>query len=142
MPIYLATREFFELVRERLAPGGIVALNVASVPDDHRLAEGIATSVEAEFPAVWTWQALRFNQIVVGLTQDLPRSEITRRLNAVQGDLAPLTRLAARDFTRARTSGDPWTDDHAPVEWITDRMIVEYAAEGGRLDETPLPTAP
>jgi hypothetical protein len=37
---------------------------------------------------------------------------------------------------------DPWTDDHAPVEWITDRMIVEYAARGGELDERDLPTAP
>ena len=64
------------------------------------------------------------------------------RLREVQGDLAPLTELAAEDFRPARPSGDPWTDDHAPVEWITDRMIVEYAAEGGRLDETSLPTAP
>jgi spermidine synthase len=142
VPFYLATREFFELVRERLAPGGMVALNVASVPTDHRLAEAIATTVSAELPAVWTWQALRFNQIVVGLERPLRADEIRRRLTAVEGDLAPLTRLAARDFTPARTSGDPWTDDHAPVEWITDRMIVEYAAEGGRLDETSLPTAP
>jgi Spermine/spermidine synthase domain len=142
VPFYLATREFFELVRERLAPGGMVALNVASVPGDTRLARRIATTLAAEVPAVWTWQALRFNQIVVGLRQPLARSEIARRLNAVMGDLAPLTQLAARDLRPARTSGDPWTDDHAPVEWITDRMIVEYAAEGGRLDETSLPTAP
>jgi hypothetical protein len=129
-------------VRKRLAPGGIVALNVASVPGDTRLARGIATTLSAELPAVWTWQALRFNQIVIGLERPLPRAEMTRRLVAVRGDLAPLTRLVARDLRPARPSGDPWTDDRAPVEWITDRMIVEYAAEGGRLDETSLPTAP
>jgi hypothetical protein len=39
-------------------------------------------------------------------------------------------------------SHDPWTDDRAPVEWITDRMIVEFAAGGGRFEEPPLPTAP
>jgi hypothetical protein len=39
-------------------------------------------------------------------------------------------------------AGDPWTDDLAPVEWVTDRMIVEYAASGGELDEDFLPTAP
>jgi hypothetical protein len=39
-------------------------------------------------------------------------------------------------------ANDPWTDDRAPVEWITDRMIVEFAAEGGRFEEDPLPTAP
>jgi spermidine synthase len=142
VPFYLATREFFELVRKRLAPGGIVALNVASVPDDTRLAHGIATTLASELPAVWTWQALRFNQIVIGLERPLPRAEISRRLGLVRGDLAPLTRLLARDIQPARPSGDVWTDDRAPVEWITDRMIVEYAAEGGRLDETPLPTEP
>ena len=35
----------------------------------------------------------------------------------------------------------PWTDDRAPVEWVTDRMIVEYAARGGELDEDLLPTS-
>ena len=142
VPFYLATREFFELVRKRLAPGGIVALNVASVPGDTRLARAIATTLAAELPSVWTWQALRFNQIVIALERPLPKRELVRRLRAVTGDLAPLTRLAARDLRPGQSSGDPWTDDHAPVEWITDRMIVEYAAEGGRLDETPLPTAP
>jgi hypothetical protein len=37
---------------------------------------------------------------------------------------------------------EPWTDDRAPVEWVTDRMILAYAAEGGDLDEDTLPTAP
>ena len=36
----------------------------------------------------------------------------------------------------------PWTDDRAPVEWITDRMIVSYAADGGALDEDFLPSKP
>jgi spermidine synthase len=142
VPFYLATREFFELVRKRLAPGGIVALNVASVPGDTRLARAIAATLSAELPDVWTWQALRFNQIVIGLERPLAPAEIRRRLGQVRGDLAPLTRLLARELRPARPSGEPWTDDHAPVEWITDRMIVEYAAEGGRLDETSLPTAP
>jgi spermidine synthase len=142
VPFYLATREFFELVRQRLASGGMVALNVAAVPGDTRLARAIATTLAAELPAVWTWQALRFNQIVVGFERPLAPDAIRRRLGLVTGDLAPLARLAARELRPARPSGEPWTDDHSPVEWITDRMIVEYAAEGGRLDETSLPTAP
>ena len=36
VPFYLATREFFRLARERLTPGGILALNVASVPGDEQ----------------------------------------------------------------------------------------------------------
>jgi hypothetical protein len=28
------------------------------------------------------------------------------------------------------------------VEWLTDRMIVDFIAEGGDLEERPLPTQP
>ena len=48
----------------------------------------------------------------------------------------------ARDVRPLQASGRAWTDDRAPVEWLTDRMIIEYAAEGGRLDEDYLPTRP
>jgi len=41
-----------------------------------------------------------------------------------------------------RASGRPLTDDQAPVEWITDRMILDQIRRGARLDERSLPTAP
>ena len=49
VPFYLATREFFRLARDRLAPGGILALNVASVPGDERLLDGISGTLTHEF---------------------------------------------------------------------------------------------
>ncbi|HXF97598.1 MAG TPA: fused MFS/spermidine synthase [Gaiellaceae bacterium] len=142
VPFYLATREFFRLVRERLRPGGIVALNVAAVPDDKRLVREIAGTLAAELPQVLAWPALRFNTIVLGLTRPLSRGELERRLASGPADLAPLRRLLARDARPVAASPRPWTDDRAPVEWVTDRMIVEYAAAGGRLDEDYLPTRP
>jgi hypothetical protein len=142
VPFYLATREFFELVRERLAPGGIVALNVAGVPGDRRLVDAIGRTLAAEFPQVLEWPALRFNTIVLGLTEPLDNSELRRRLRDGPAELAVLRDLLARDVTPIEPGGTPWTDDRAPVEWITDRMIVSYAAEGGRLDEDYLPTRP
>ena len=101
VPFYLATREFFRLCRQRLAPGGIVALNVSTVPGDHRLADAIAGTLRTEFPQVVTWQALRFNQFVVGLTRPLPRAVMTARLAAAPSDLLPDTRLFARDLREA-----------------------------------------
>src|SRR3712207_9241953 len=35
IPFYLATEEFFELTRDRLTPGGVVALNVAGRSEEH-----------------------------------------------------------------------------------------------------------
>jgi spermidine synthase len=143
VPFYLATRDFFRLVRERLEPGGVVALNVATVPGDRRLARHLAGTLATEFPQVWTWQVVRFNQIVIGLTEPASRATLERRLGRGPTRLQPLRELLAAQLAGpVIPSPDPWTDDRAPVEWITDRMIVEFAARGGNLDEDPLPTAP
>jgi spermidine synthase len=142
VPFYLATREFFALARERLAPGGIVALNVAAVPDDKRLVHAIGRTMAAELPQVLEWPALRFNSIVLGLTQPLTTEELRSRLREGPEELAVLRDLLARDVVAIEPGGTPWTDDRAPVEWLTDRMIVSYAAEGGRLEEDYLPTRP
>jgi len=139
VPFYLATREFFRLVHRHLAPGGIVALNVATVPDDRSLEENLAGTLAAEFESVQVWPVLRFNHIVIGFTERNRRGRMSYdpRIKPlvellVDGGLSPPVKPLAR----------PWTDDRAPVEWVTDRMILAYAAEGGRLDEDLLPTAP
>ena len=142
VPFYLATREFFRLCRQRLAPGGVVALNVSTVPGDDRLAAAVAGTLRTEFPQVVTWQALTFNQFVVGLKTPLPRAAISARLRTAPRDLLPLTRLFARDLREASPAARPWTDDRAPVEWITDRMIASYALRGAETPEQLLPTAP
>jgi spermidine synthase len=142
VPFYLATREFFHLCRTRLSPGGVVALNVSTVPGDDRLARAIAGTMATEFPQVITWQALRFNQFVVGLTTPQPRAALTARLLTAPADLLPDSRLFARDLRPARPAERPWTDDRAPVEWITDRMIAAYAVRGASSPERLLPTAP
>ena len=142
VPFYLATREFFRLVRARLRPGGIVALNVATVPSDDSLVEGIGGTLAREFPQVVGWQALRFNQLVLGLTQPLGAREAARRLARAPRPLRPLASLLSDGMRRIEPTSDPWTDDHSPVEWVTDRMIVEWAARSGEFDERSLPTAP
>jgi spermidine synthase len=142
VPFYLATREFFRLVREHLTPGGIVVLNIAALPDDKRLARAIGGTLAWELPQVLEWPALRFNTFVLGLTETLTAGELRRRLRHGPADLASLRELLARDARPLEASHRPWTDDRAPVEWLTDQMIISYAAEGGRLDEQYLPTRP
>lgn len=140
VPFHLATREFFALVRERLRPGGVVALNVATTPDNHDLAREIAGTLRSELPLVLAWQPLRFNQIVIGLRGGAvpPFPSVGR----FPPELAPLVRSLFQSARAVGPSRDPWTDDRAPVEWVTDRMIVEFAVGGERFEEEPLPTLP
>ena len=142
VPFYLATREFFRLVRQHLTPGGVVVLNVATVPGDDRLVEGVGGTLAAELPQVISWPALRFNTFLVGLERPLPRAAIVRRLSHGPLDLAPLRRLLVRDGRVVLAAARPWTDDRAPVEWATDRMIAGYAAGGARSEFDYLPTRP
>ena len=138
VPFYLATQEFFELVRQRLVPGGLVALNVATVPGDRQLEDGLAGTLATVFPVVRTWPVLRFNHIVIGFSDERAVQTWERPF-----DVSELVDLLVRDLgPPVAPKRDPWTDDRAPVEWVTDRMILAYAAEGGRLDEDLLPTAP
>ena len=142
IPFYLATKEFFELARERLRPGGVLALNVGTVPGDDRLPAAIESSVLTAFPQAWRWKPLRFNEIVLAFDRPVSRAELAARAARASDDVAPLVPLFQRDVEAIRASARPLTDDRAPVEWLTDRMIVEFVAQGGELDEDLLPTAP
>jgi spermidine synthase len=142
IPFYLATKEFFELARSRLTPGGVVALNVGVVPGDERLSRAIESTVLAAFPQAWRWRPLRFNELVLAFDRPATRAELTARVARSPAGAAPLVALFRRQLERARAGTDPLGDDRAPVEWLTDRMIVEFIAKDGELDEDLLPTAP
>jgi spermidine synthase len=142
IPFQLATEEFFQLARAHLAPGGVIALNLAATPHDHRLTEGVGTTLAFVFPQVWRWSALRFSDILFAFRSPRSRNDLTRRAAAVALPLRPLVPLFGRELARLRPQGTPWTDDRAPVEWVTDRMLAEQIARGQGLDERQLPTHP
>ncbi len=142
IPFQLATEEFFRLVRDHLTPGGLVALNVAATPHDRGLTRGIGTTLAAVFPQVWRWTALRFSDLVFAFGQPHSRAALVARASTVSHQLASLVPLFARELTRVHPWGAAWTDDRAPVEWVTDRMLAEQIATGKGLDEHYLPTAP
>jgi len=142
IPFQLATQEFFTAIRDHLAPGGAVALNVERVPGDDSLARAMSGTVAAVFPQVWVWPALRFNELIVGLTTPIARISLDSRILTLPSGVQSLGPLLARNADVVRASASPMTDDHAPVEWLTDRAVLAYIAAGGRLDEELLPTAP
>ena len=142
IPFYLATREFFALARDHLAPGGVLALNVGVVPGDERLSGAIGSTLLASFPQAWRWKPLRFNELVLAFDRSVRREELERRVAAAPAAVRPLVPLFREQLASIEATEEPLTDDTAPVEWLTDQMIVEFVAQGGALDEEPLPTEP
>ena len=142
IPFYLATREFFALAREHLRPGGVLALNVGVVPGDDRLPEAIGSTLLAAFPQAWRWKPLRFNELVLAFDRPASRAELAERAGGAPPEVESLVPLFRSQLQEIEATRGPLTDDTAPVEWLIDRMIVEFVAGGGELDEEPLPTAP
>jgi spermidine synthase len=142
VPFYLATAEFFRLVREHLNPGGAIALNVAATPHDKRLSDAIGTTLLTAFPQAWRWRALRFNDVLFALRVPVTRAALERRAQAAHSKLRLLLPLFRSGLSAVQPSGTPLTDDRAPVEWLTDRMILDQIERGGSTREPTLPTAP
>ena len=142
IPFYLATQEFFSLMRAHLNPGGGIALNVERVPGNNQLVQAISGTVATEFPQVWVWPALHFNELVVGLDDAIPKTSLASRLNSLPENVQVLGPLVVEQASTVAPSADPLTDDRAPVEWLTNEAVLAYIAGGGTLDEHLLPTAP
>jgi spermidine synthase len=142
VPFYLATSEFFRLARDHLRPGGAIALNVAATPGDRKLSRAIGTTLLTSFPQAWRWRALRFNDVLFALREPVTREELERRAAAAPGRIKLLLPLFRRRLEAVRPEGSPLTDDRAPVEWLTDQMILRQVERGGSFDEPALPTAP
>jgi SAM-dependent methyltransferase len=143
VPFYLATEEFFRLARRHLRPGGILALNVAAVPRSHRLSDAVGSTLLAAFPQAWRWRALRFNDVLLAFDRARPHDVLLARAAArAPARLLGLLPLLDRELVQVRATTQPLTDDRAPVEWLTDRMLVDQIASGRGLDERSLPTAP
>jgi hypothetical protein len=142
VPFYLATREFFALARDHLRPGGVLAMNVAKVPGDDRLTRAIGTTLLDVFRQAWVWPGLDFSDFVLAFDQPSSRETLVARASKLRGPLRRLAPLFDHDVVPARSNGELLTDDRAPVEWLTDRMLLTQIARGQGLEEKALPTAP
>lgn len=128
IPFYLTTREFFELAKAHVTTGGVVSINVGSAPDDPRINEAVAATMRAVFPFVARYRAENYNEVIVGVDEPgVTLDELRVRLGAsdlASGQLQQLYRAFAGGMVQVEP--DParvLTDDRAPVEWMTDRMI-------------------
>ncbi|MCB1510994.1 MAG: fused MFS/spermidine synthase [Hyphomicrobiaceae bacterium] len=120
MPQHLATREFFALVKSRLADDGIYVMNVIDNQIAPRLLAAIRATLATQFPVTEVWrstgQGERTTFIVAGLATATPyqriKSKVTdgivfERLGDDLGATQPIRRPLIL------------TDDYAPV----DRLI-------------------
>lgn len=129
IPFYLATREFFELARERLAPGGVVVINVGHPEGSEKLERVLGRTMAAAFPAVLRYPIESTNTLLLAGEGPLSAARLRRNAGSLPPRLRPLALRAAASLSPHLAGGEVYTDDHAPVEWLVDSSLLEYANE-------------
>lgn len=126
IPFHLTTREFLEIVRERLSPGGVVCSNTWT---NQALADRESATYHAVFGVFHHYIGnLSTNRIIVAAPSGLPSAEEVRsRLAEVDVARRPdgldLTGMLDNFFKANPTWPDGTkilTDDHAPVNLLKD----------------------
>jgi spermidine synthase len=123
IPFYLVTREFFSLIRAHLNPGGIVIVNVGHIPGSDALEKVVTATLHAAFPTVARDVVSGTNSLVVASAAPLSFA----RLAAVPPALREVAGRVGIRIAPALSGGTVYTDDKAPVEWLTDLSILGYA---------------
>ena len=118
VPFHLLTREFYSLVRQRLAPGGAAAFNVH---DGTKLYASTLLTLRAVFAGLHLYPSGQGEMITV-VTADAPPDPavLARRASTLQDKFRfrfPLPALLERrtDKAGATQAGELLTDDFAPV---------------------------
>jgi spermidine synthase len=130
IPFYLATREFFELARERLLPGGSGIVNAAHPEGQDDLEKVLGATLADVFPTVVRDPSQETNTVLLATEADATAANLQRNLAVLPPELRPLARATAARLGPRLDGGTVYTDDKAPVEWLIDKSIIDYAASG------------
>jgi spermidine synthase len=128
IPFYLATEEFFELARDRLARGGVLIVNAGHPEDQDDLEKVLTSTIGEVFPHVLRDPIEPTNTLMVASESPLSRGRLERAVPTLPRGLQTTARVAAARLGPPLEGGRAYTDDRAPVEWLIDKSIVDYAA--------------
>jgi spermidine synthase len=137
IPWHLTTREFFQLVHDRLTDDGVMVINVGRSPTDRRLVDDLVGTIRTVFPSIYVMDVPgSFNSIIYATRQPTQIENLYSNLASLyaQPDVHP---LLVRSLERVVVNLQPtpasqtvYTDDWSPIEWITNRMVLNYVLFG------------
>ena len=138
IPPHMTTQEFFQFAASHLTDDGVLTLNSASVPGDRRLINGLATTMGTIFPSIYTVDIPgSLNTMIFATKQPTTPENFATNLVILSEDptVHPLLINTMRTTFANLKSGyettTVFTDDHAPIEWIVNDMVIRFILGGG-----------
>ncbi len=131
IPWHLTTVEFFEEVSAHLTEDGVVAINVGRTQTDRRLINALTATLSEVYPSVHAIDVPNtFNTLVVATHTPTDSSNLQANLQQLPADAHPILRnvlsSGVENIVPATASNLVFTDDHAPVEWLVDSIVINF----------------
>jgi predicted membrane-bound spermidine synthase len=137
IPWHLTTREFFQNIYDHLTSDGSMVINVGRSPTDRALVDGLVGTIRTVFPSVYVMDVPNtFNSIIYATVQPTDIKNLYQNLLYLftRPDVNPLLiqaiELMIMNQQKTPDSKTIYTDDLAPIEWITNRMVLNYVLFG------------
>jgi spermidine synthase len=133
IPFHLATREFFELVRAHLNPGGIFAANVPRYGEPAHVIDPICATLESVFEDVLDVdRRTNIPQLVMAFRDGIGLEEFVEMIS--QNRLATRPRIVEVLSTRTGVFDGGrsliLTDNRSPIEILVHNIIFDFARGG------------
>lgn len=137
IPWHMTTVEFFQIVHENLSDDGVMVINIGRSPLDRTLVNDLGTTIRQIFPTIFIMDIPdSFNTILFATKQPGSWDNFMTNYNLLLGtDVHSLLleamamtiafRQPALEITRV------YTDDLAPIEWLTNKIVVDFFLAGG-----------
>ena len=138
IPPNLTTREFFQICADHLTANGVLVINIGRAPNDRRLINDLGATILTVLPSAHVMDIPgTFNSMLFATKQPSVSQNLTNNLLGLmrQPDAPPLLVEAAKvaygSMQPDPTGGMVYTDDLAPVEWVTNSLIINFILGGG-----------
>lgn len=128
IPFQLSTAEFFQAVRHLLAPGGVLLVNAGRYGEARGVVFALARTLAGVFAHVTAADAPTPSNTMLVATNHAPSDAV-----GIEGlDVSAEARQTLRNLASQCAPQKPakWpvdtptlTDDRAPIEWLTDRIV-------------------
>jgi len=137
IPWHMTTVEFFQIVNDRLTEDGVMVINIGRSPLDRTLVNDLSTTIRQVFPAIFVMDIPgSFNTMVFATKQPGSWENLIQNYGVLTDANADPLLLESMATTIYYRQPQPeitrvYTDDHAPIEWLTNKIVVDFILSGG-----------
>lgn len=132
IPWHMTTIEFFRTVYNHLTEDGVMVINIGRSPLDRTLVNDLGTTIRQVFPTIFiTDVPASFNTILFATKQSGSWNNFAMNYNQLLNtDVHPILKeTMAITYTNRQPAPEKtqvYTDDRAPIEWLTNKIVLDY----------------